>query len=460
MVLRKVFKKVMWLSIPQRLTKSKVSSFQDKSAIIIFAFSLLPFFILSFYNSPKLDDFVFASWSNKMGFIEYMKFLLTNENGRFSALALLYFIPDPKFSLVLYKVYPIFILIFFIFSFFIFIKTFFKTSNTDRWLIVLGIAACYLNSMPSLYEGIYWITGSITHFLPLIFILWIFISLKRFLTNEVSKIKKALWIFGLILQVFFIVAFDEIILIFTICFFSFILLMSLVLGLKGKKIFFLLLMISIIGGTAVLLCPGTLLRASSTNSDKVFNIGLTIKGSVYWGSIFIFKLIFKNPLTYFIVFLFLRRRNTVQLQFNVLPIVSPIYLLLISYSLILLLFFPGMFSMIGTYPRMLNVILFLSVFILAYNLLNLKMYSKNCYSYQAPRVFKYVPLVVSLFILVNGNQARAFKDVFDNNPQKQSLEFSAERARLYLNENNIIAVLKNSVSEKNERSHNISGCAW
>lgn len=422
MVLKKLFKTVVF-SVTKELAPVPV---QDKIAIVIFSVSLLPFFILSFYNTPRLDDYTFSLWSNQMSFIQYMKFVLVHENGRFTALALLYFIPDAAVSTTAYKIYPIIILLFFIYSLSVFLKTFFKTANSERWMIALGIAACYLNSMPSLYQGIYWMTGSITHILPLVIILWILVGLKKISESNNQILKKSRLFFCLVPLVFFIVAFEEIIMIFIFCLFLFLFLLSAIAELKQKRMYFILFLVSFIGVVLVIISPGTLLRATSKHSDKVLNLAYTTYGSLYWGSIFIFKTVILNPLMVFLAYLFFKPTNTINVKFKKLQVVTPFFLLVISYGIILLFFFPGMLSMIGTYPRMRNVILFLSTFILAYNLLNLKIYYNRLNDKKLSKAFQYFPVILSIFIIVTGNQKKVIKDIIKNSPQKQSLEYTIE----------------------------------
>ena len=435
MVLKKIVKNILIKDEVKGSNEPTDNFFLDKIAVLLFGVSLLPFIVLAFYNNPQFDDFTFFAWSNSMSFTEYMHFVLLNENGRFTALSLLYFIPDPGVSLIYFKIYPVFILVFFAFTLSFFIKIFFKTSKTTRWLIVVGLISCYLNSMPSLSEGIYWVTGGIAHFTPLILILWVFIYLKQINTQSISNSQKNVIKAFLLFLSFFIVGFEEIILVYVVFVFFFLTIIAFILKLEHKRYYLLIFTISVLGALIVIFSPGSISRANNSHSEKAFDIIHTLYGAMYWGSFHFFNTVIKSPLFFFILFLLFKPDDTIQLNFKKSPILHPLLLLLLSYLLIILLFFPGILSMVGTYTRMINVILFLSITIVIVNLFNLKLYYRKLSFYRLPDSLKYFPIILSLFLLFIGNHKTAINDILYGTAKNYDLEVT-QRLKILNNEKN------------------------
>ena len=133
---------------------------------------LVPFFLLAWFSHPAADDFVYAVQARELGFVEAQRFWYLNWIGRYFATALQSGFPLAFDMLTAYPLVPWLMLGAFLVALAILARTlngYLREPFGGRALAVgvLAFATLYVTQMPSLVEGIYWLTGVATYGLPM-----------------------------------------------------------------------------------------------------------------------------------------------------------------------------------------------------------------------------------------------------------------------------------------------------
>ena len=153
------------------------------SEMLLLFFSVMlicPFFLLSYYNNPSADDFAFVYTTSSNGFWKAQVSWYMIWTGRYGSLFILSLHPLLIHSLLLYKASSVIILSLTIHSIYTFLRITFNFLNKAILLsLSLVITFCFLNSMPTLVQGIYWAPGAITYQLGNILSLYLATNIIR-----------------------------------------------------------------------------------------------------------------------------------------------------------------------------------------------------------------------------------------------------------------------------------------
>lgn len=237
--------------------------------VVLIVICIIPLLFLSLYNNPTNDDYTYAIRNQDTNLLTTILNTYKHWSGRYFATAISEINPLIYNSLTAYKIYPIFIILAFSFSFFYLINTLYKKYFSKITIISLSslLILTYLVKSPSIVESFYWFSGYITYTIPIItnLILLAYLTKKRNIFNFIINS----------ILIFITVGSNEIsaIIVFTI------LLYINIESYKNKEInkyYLYLLIISILCIAIVILSPGNFLRISVQNSSYNTNIIWTL----------------------------------------------------------------------------------------------------------------------------------------------------------------------------------------
>lgn len=158
--------------------------------LFISIFSLLPFLILSAYNNPSADDFVYSITFLKDGFFLPQYNWYVGWSGRYIASAVLSLSPISFYSFIGYKFGSLALLALLGSAFYYLVnQIFYKEILLNRISICLLILLAYLYQMPKVASGLYWGAGASTYQLGNIFLLFMLGSIVLYLKTKKIKYK-------------------------------------------------------------------------------------------------------------------------------------------------------------------------------------------------------------------------------------------------------------------------------
>jgi hypothetical protein len=135
------------------------------------AFMLLaPFLLISFFNHPSLDDFWNANTIAEHGRFGGFLFSIHHFSGRFTSLFLMSLLNTlPRYSIWIFQLFPVVVCAGLFFSCHYFLKTLFsKLKPLQAVLASLLFLIVHILNMRVLYEGLYWMSASVTYQLCII----------------------------------------------------------------------------------------------------------------------------------------------------------------------------------------------------------------------------------------------------------------------------------------------------
>lgn len=390
-----------------------------------------PLIILCFFNQPSAaDDFCFASDRKESNYIDIQKKYYNNWSFRYSEGLLHYLNPMIYWENInLYKIITPIFLIILLYSFYFLIKTLFHFNKLKNLSLALIFFIFYLSFMPSIMQGVYWFSGSFaiyqTGIILLIFLISFFIKIIR---NE-NKITNIL-ISSIILVV--LAGINEVF-IFTILPLIFFIFIYFFIKNDNKKwIFLYLFSLFFIFSTFSITAPGNFIRNSMMiNSlpieqqiiQKVFfSLNAIKKHLLEWINI---------PVITISIFylIFLIKNKSIEQKY-----INPLILLLTNLSI----FFFGFF--IVNWPvieyRTLNVIYFIFLLSMFFNLYNLSIYLKNKNNIKIINFLNnlkisniaqigFITLFISILLLSENNINKAYKDLISRTANKYNLELNS-----------------------------------
>lgn len=161
----------------KNLSNKNISLFDGFLLALTFGL-VAPFFILSFFDNPSIDDYSFALKNFEHGYWGAQASAYENWNGRYFASFLLCTNPLVFDAPIIYKIIPVVLLFLTIHSFYYFFNSILSGEHKLHSLIFsFLIAFLYLNNMPSLVQGVYWASGAITYHLASTLILYLISNL-------------------------------------------------------------------------------------------------------------------------------------------------------------------------------------------------------------------------------------------------------------------------------------------
>lgn len=154
---------------------------------------IFPFWLTSIYNHPSIDDYWNANINASHRFIEGQQYFYSEISGRFFSNFLMSLFNSLRFnSIIAFKIWPVLISLFLIYSTFFFLQTFTidNKKRIDNLYLSILIILVHITSMRSLYEGLYWMSSTIIYQLCIGMLLLFFANLLRFREQkkQVNKI--------------------------------------------------------------------------------------------------------------------------------------------------------------------------------------------------------------------------------------------------------------------------------
>jgi hypothetical protein len=138
---------------------------QPEQYVLLLLAVLFPYILLCFYAHPIADDFAYAHISLGMGYWNYQIHDYLHWNGRYFSNALLMANPLCWHSFISYRLVGFFLIVLIPASIIFLLSSIAgnKISIYDKLISALLFTLLLLGLMPSLVEGVYWLTGAVTY---------------------------------------------------------------------------------------------------------------------------------------------------------------------------------------------------------------------------------------------------------------------------------------------------------
>lgn len=242
----------------------------------VFLFSalvlILPFFILSYYSNPSVDDYNFVFNTRTLGFWGAQWTSYTDWMGRYFSTFILSASPV---IMGIYKLIPILLLLLTIHVLYRFVRFIIPSIKIIHALVTATVVSfCFLNGMPTLAQGIYWLSSSFTYSLSNILILHLVINCSVLIANNsnASSNKKYINCF----LIFALSGSNETSMLLTDVFLLLILAYDTFIQKKLRKEFLFYMLLAIICSLIVFLAPGNEKRALDFTSANKHQLLFTI----------------------------------------------------------------------------------------------------------------------------------------------------------------------------------------
>lgn len=398
---------------------SYIHTIIEKNFIIILGvFAIIPFLVVSIYNNPSADDFCYHNISQKLGYWEANLFAYNNWNGRYLTSFILTIKGLVSNSFIVYKFIPIVLFSLLFFSLYYVFSVFFEKIE-KRHILTFGlfIMTMYLIQMPSISQGFYWLPSSISYQLSNILSVFFFYFLLKFLKEHKKK--------HLLISCLFVgcvIGCNET---------SMLLINFLIVTIfvyrslhykKVEKSFLILLLFVLTFSIIVFVSPGNSARSSNFSNNHQFiysllNSFLAFKKYIlYWlPFIIIFVLYYFNTISSI-------KSSFSPRLFNV----NPLVIFIIVFSIPIIGFFPGYWSLGGSPPlRVINTIYFF--FLMGFTYFTFVMYfyleEKKVTFIKISKGANYLILALILIQLTrNNNIKRAYSDLLSGQAYHYDLE--------------------------------------
>lgn len=323
----------------------------DVYIILLSVFSILPFIVISYFNQPSADDYCYAAKAQNLGFWEAQIDFYLGWSGRYLATALLSFDILVKGKFILYKLFPVLLILSLFNSIFNLVSILFiGLSKKDIYVISCLFFIAYFIQMPSISEGIYWFAGSVTYQLSnIISILFIGSLIRLF------QLKKLKHLFFTLIYMILLIGTNETSMVIWSATFGCIFLYRSILSKKVQYHLLSVIGVILICSLVVILAPGNSIRGayfpeSHQLFDSVFQSlrALVINGIRWSPLLFILSLL-----------LFSYLKENTDTKSSVIFKVNPVLVFSAVCIITLLGFFISFWSMGNAPPlRTVNVISF------------------------------------------------------------------------------------------------------
>ena len=254
--------------IKQFLKKTSFIFKYDVYIILLGVFTILPLLVISFFNQPSADDYCYAAKAQNLGFWDAQIYFYTGWSGRYLSTALLSIDILIKGKLVLYKIFPIALILLLFKSVFNLISLVFSNvSKINKYAITSLLITAYFVQMPNISEGLFWYAGSVTYQLSNIISVLLICSLISLL-----RYKKVKHLFFAILYVILLVGTNETAMIMWAVTLAFIFLYKAILDKIISYQLILIISVALLFSSVVILAPGNSVRgAFFPESHQFFN---------------------------------------------------------------------------------------------------------------------------------------------------------------------------------------------
>ncbi len=220
--------------------------------------AVFPFFLLSFFNNPASDDFAYCNESQVRTFFDFQKHLYLEWSGRYFSNFLLGVIEPMIFKQFFwYKLIPVIVIIVFICSIFsLFTALIITASKVEKVSLVSTFLFLYVYQMPDVYQGFYWIPGSLTYQLSQVLVLFFITFLVKYFQD-----KKSIYLFISSFFLFAGIGSNEITAVSLLFLISFAFLYHYLVLNKFNKTLFYILILAVFFTAVTVLAPGNNIRA-------------------------------------------------------------------------------------------------------------------------------------------------------------------------------------------------------
>ena len=314
----------------------------EKFWLFLLFLLLLPFLVLSFYDSPSADDFIFSAVVRNHGFFTHFKQVYFNWSGRYFGTFIVALNPLVFGWEFGYKLLPPILLLVFYSGIYFFINNIFTENNSivRKHVISLTFLLIYINNIPSTAECVYWMTGSLAYFLPASLSLFFF---GLFVRSAYSERNNIMMLPLMIILAIMIAGSNEINMLFLLEFTTIIIAYRFITKRKISKSYFITWITIILASFVVISTPGNYNRMQyfPGNSDMAFSLQCCALSFLKISGQFIRNPAFIIVSVIFIAFLPSFYKNKI---FRDTISISPFYTIPISILILLSLYFPVVFS--------------------------------------------------------------------------------------------------------------------
>ena len=327
--------------------------------------AVFPFFLLSLFNNPASDDFAYCNESQVRTFFDFQKHWYLEWSGRYFSNFLLGVIEPLLYKqFYWYKLIPVVVIIVFIGSIFSLLTAVKITTSKLEKVSLVGIFLfLYVYQMPDVYQGFYWIPGSLTYQLSQVLVLFFIAFLVKCFQS-----KKSVYLFISSLFLFAVVGSNEItaVSLLFLVFFAF-LVHYLVLN-KFSKTLFYILILAVCFTAVTVLAPGNAVRAEQIKikHQLVYSLFRSLQLSI--------SLLFKwMPIITICCLFFLKKIiQIIEQRINVQYLIHPFLSFIILFLLVYVSVFACFWSTNVLPPnRTLNVIYFFFIITFVYFIFSL-----------------------------------------------------------------------------------------
>ena len=347
----------------------------DKLLLRLLIVVLVPFILISFFNNPATDDFYLANLSLKHGLVDVHFWHYNNWSGRYFSNGLLFFSPLYFGAFYLYKIIPIALLFFFVFSVNYFVSTiFYSSSKSKKWALTSIIILLFLIQVPDVCSSFYWLPAAVTYQFAIALTL-LFVSFYIKFINS----KKYIYLVLSLLFVLFSMGCNEITTILNSLLIGFYFIYQLW---KTRKIDFPLNTLVTIAGLFAcleLFAPGNSVRSETIATEGKFNlINSLFKSSVH-SVLFLLKWM---PIIFLFILIYIKKAYSIVTK-NQSYFLHPKWALFILFSILFISLFPSFYiqnNMIA--DRSLNVIYFYFIISALYTIMCFLIFVKNKYAFE------------------------------------------------------------------------------
>jgi len=230
----------------------------DVYIIALGVFTIFPLLVISYFNQPSADDYCYAAKAQNLGFWNAQIDSYLGWTGRYLSTILLSFDILIKGKFILYKLFPIALVLLLFKSVFNLVSlTVVSISRKNRYVITSLFVATYFIQMPNISEGLFWYAGSVTYQLSNIISILLMCSLISLL-----RFKKVKHFFFAIVYVILLIGTNETAMIMWAVTLSFIFLYKIILDKKISYHLTLIITVVLIFSLIVILAPGNSVRGT------------------------------------------------------------------------------------------------------------------------------------------------------------------------------------------------------
>ena len=362
---------------------------------------IFPFFALLFYVHPQGDDFFFAAKVNELGVFGFVKDMYFHWSGRYASMFIGAFDPVIYKSLILLRIELGLFLVFNIFSVFLLIKSLIKKEFPNRRILLytLLIYSVLLNSIPDIFEYLYWYP-SVTAYqfglsLLLVFIANILFKNSRRLSSVKYTLLNSLMAIVLVglLELFIIPI-------------GISLLLNLFILYRKKKSLkpdLIIILFTIASSLIVVAAPGNYIRINVENSyGAIIGMYLAIKSMIY-----LLGYLFQNATFVLGSILFIGVTNKAIGEGNFfihkIPFIKPLWSIAFTIIITYFIFLPSTLALTSLPSgRIFDIAAFIFSILWLFNLITFQNYYREKLSFKLSKFYQVIISFAMLLFVFSG----------------------------------------------------------